>query len=78
MRYLLVSLLLSACSYGHYHKDNVDIYSYEFGTDQALAGLHYKSDTAELSIDGLNREQTKGLEAVVSGAVQGTMKGIKP
>ncbi len=74
----LFAATLSGCAYGHYHRGDVDIVAYEFMTDKALSGLYYKSQDVEVSLDGLDRIQTKGAAAITEGAVKGVIKGILP
>lgn len=70
-------LLLSGCSYVHYQKGDVDVIGIELGTDKALAGFKYESDTAQVTLDSLDSNQTNSLSAIVEGATKGAIKGIK-
>lgn len=80
---LSTGLLLQACSHVSYVKifpdgSRLEVDAAEFGTDKALSGFRYQSDTARLEIDSLDQNQTKGLAAIVEGAVRGAAKGLKP
>lgn len=79
---ILLLILLTGCSVANYQRTEgpvtVSVWGFELGTDNALSGLMYKSSTAEISIEALEAQQTKSLEAIISGAVQGAAKGLKP
>jgi len=84
IRCIFIVTLLSGCSLAHYHRatdGTVDVYGAELGVQKALAGFVYSGDAQgvmHLKIESINEDQTKALEAVVSGAVQGAVKGVKP
>lgn len=79
---ILLLLLLSGCSVANYQRTEgpttVSVWGLEFGTDKALAGFNYKSNTAEVAIESLEAQQTKGLEAIVAGAIKGASLAVKP
>jgi hypothetical protein len=81
---IILCLTLTGCSFAHYTRTNegtVDVYGYSIGTSKALDGLEYRSDgkgVIKLNLSGYDSDQTKALEAIVSGAVQGAAKAVKP
>lgn len=84
MKFLMPAMicLLSGCSVANYERiegpTTVSVWGLEFGTDKALAGFNYKTSTAEASIESMQSEQTKALEAIVAGAVKGASLAVKP
>lgn len=77
----IFACFVDACSYVTYHRNinsSVDIVGFEFGTDKALEGFSYHTQEADVKLDSLDSQQTKALEAIVSGVVQGAAKSVKP
>lgn len=74
---IILLLLLSGCSYVHYQRGDVDVTGIEFGTDKALAGFTYKTDSAEVSLESMESNQTDSLSAMAEGITKGAIKGIK-
>lgn len=76
MRILLL-LLLTGCSYVHYQRGDVSVIGLEIGTDKALAGFSYQTESAKVSLDSMDSNQTNSLSAIAEGITKGAIKGAK-
>jgi uncharacterized membrane protein len=77
---VVIALLLSGCSIATYEDGSIHAWGAAFGTNKALDGLQYmkSKEGTQFQIKGLTENQTEGLTAIVSGAVQGAIAGVKP
>lgn len=76
MRTLLL-IFLTGCSYVHYQRGDVSVVGIELGTDKALAGFSYQTESAKVSLDSMDSNQTDSLEAIAEGITKGAIKGAK-
>lgn len=85
--FLLVVSVTGGCSVAHYvrHPDgSVEAYGYALGTDTALDGFMYQTDSkgvVQLQMQGVDQNQSNGLKQInqfVQAVVAGVVAGAKP
>lgn len=74
---ILILLMMTGCSYVHYQRGDVSVIGLEVGTDKALAGFSYETESAKVSLESMKSNQTDSLEAIAEGITKGAIKGAK-
>jgi len=77
-----IIILLTGCSVASYTRTEgnitVRLDITEFAMTTGLENSCFKSSTGELCIGAANSDGTKGLEAIVAGAIKGASMAVKP
>jgi hypothetical protein len=75
IKYALLVVSLSGCSYSHYSDSKITAYGWSFGSNNALEGMQYgqNKEGTQFQIKGLEQNQVEGIKA--SGDLLGNAIG---
>ena len=74
---LFAGLLLSGCSIGSFKSGSTEFWWAALANDTDVGDLAISSASCDISVGRYRSDKSKGAGAVVEGAVEGAVKGLK-